>query len=125
MFKARRVIFQLLAVAVLATGFAPFSTAGFVSSGQLINAEMRDQRISRLQALIARDDVAKKLRQYGVAPELVAERIENLTDEELVLLEENIDNQVAGGGAVAVVGVVFIVLIILELVGVTDIFKAF
>ena len=31
----------------------------------------------------------------------------------------------AGGDVVAIVGVVFIVLLILELVGVTDIFKSF
>lgn len=125
MFNARRMIFQVLAITVLSTGFAPFSAAGFISSGQLVNTEIRDQRISRIQALVARNDVAEKLREYGVAPEMVAERVQNLTDDELIQLEGSIDQQVAGGGVVGVVGVVFIVLIILELVGVTDIFKSF
>ena len=125
MHLAKRVVFQLVAVAVLSTGFAQFSVAGFVSSSQVINAEIRDQRISRIQTLVASADVTDKLRQYGVAPEMVAERMQNLTDAELVMLESTIDEQVAGGDAVAVIGVVFIVLMILELVGVTDIFKAF
>ena len=46
-----------------------------------------------------------------------------LSDSELVQLSENIDQAPAGAGVVEVVGIVFIVLIILELVGVTDIFK--
>jgi len=38
---------------------------------------------------------------------------------------DGIENQVAGSDALAVIGVVFLVLMILELVGVTDIFKSF
>jgi hypothetical protein len=47
-----------------------------------------------------------------------------MTDVELLALEGNLDKQVAGGDVLAVVGIVFVVLIILELMGVTDIFKA-
>jgi hypothetical protein len=39
-------------------------------------------------------------------------------------LEGSLDRQIAGGDAIAVIGVVFLVLLILELVGVTDIFKS-
>jgi hypothetical protein len=46
-----------------------------------------------------------------------------LSDSELLLLEAEMDRQVAGGDALAVIGTVFLVLLILELVGVTDIFK--
>ena len=35
-----------------------------------------------------------------------------------------IDQQIAGGDILAVIGIVFVVLLILELVGVTDIFKS-
>jgi hypothetical protein len=48
----------------------------------------------------------------------------HLTDEEIAALHGRIEQQVAGGDAIAVIGVVFLVLLILELVGVTDIFKA-
>ena len=44
---------------------------------------------------------------------------------ELLELVNGIENQVAGSDGVAIVGAVFIVLIVLELVGVTDIFKSF
>jgi hypothetical protein len=60
---------------------------------------------------------------FGVDPLAVQLRVGNMTDAELLTLEGNLDKQVAGGDAVAIVGAVFIVLIILELMGITDIFK--
>ena len=47
-----------------------------------------------------------------------------MTTAELLELESRFDEQVAGGDALGVIGAVFLVLLILELVGVTDIFKS-
>ena len=58
----------------------------------------------------------------GVDPAAVQERLAALTDEELQTLEGRLDSLPAGGDALAVIGIVFVVLIILELVGVTNIF---
>jgi hypothetical protein len=67
--------------------------------------------------------VSRQLVLFGVDPLAVQLRVGNMTDAELLTLEGNLDKQVAGGDAVAIVGAVFIVLIILELMGITDIFK--
>jgi hypothetical protein len=58
-----------------------------------------------------------------VDPIAANERIAALTDEELALLATELESQPAGGSLLGVAGVVFIVLLILELVGVIDIFK--
>jgi hypothetical protein len=55
----------------------------------------------------------------------VVERLNGLSHAELMELEGQLESQVAGGDVIAVIGVVFVVLMILELVGVTDIFKSF
>jgi len=47
-----------------------------------------------------------------------------LTQAELITLESQFNEQIAGGDALAVIGAVFLVLLILELVGVTDVFKS-
>jgi hypothetical protein len=122
---ANKAIFQLVTIAMLSLGFAQVSTAGIISSGDLANAEARSERISRVEIWLARDDVAEQLIQFGVSPALVAARVQNMTDAELLLLENRIEQSVAGADAVGIIGAVFLVLIILELVGVTDIFKAF
>ena len=59
----------------------------------------------------------------GVDPAAVDARVARLTDAELRSLAERMDAMPAGGDALAVIGVVFLVLLILELVGVIDIFK--
>ena len=59
----------------------------------------------------------------GVSPELAKARVAALTPMEQQLLQQKITDLPAGAGVVEVIGIVFIVLLILELLGVTDIFK--
>jgi len=46
-----------------------------------------------------------------------------MTTAELIALEGRIDENNAGGSALGTIGAVFLVLLILEVVGVTDVFK--
>lgn len=78
---------------------------------------------STIQAFLLRDAVQHKLVQLGVNPELAMTRAAALTPAEQQILEQNIADLPAGAGAVEVIGIVFIVLLILELLGITDIFK--
>jgi hypothetical protein len=50
--------------------------------------------------------------------------VAQLSDAELAYLNGEIDQLPAGGNVVAVIGVVFIVLLILDLVGVTNVFTS-
>ncbi len=50
-------------------------------------------------------------------------RVAALSEAELAMLADQIGQAPAGGDALAVIGIVFVVLIILELTGVIDIFK--
>jgi hypothetical protein len=54
---------------------------------------------------------------------MAQERVRAMTDAELAVLDEQLAEMPYGGDLLAVIGVVFIVLLILELVGVIDIFK--
>ncbi len=120
----QHVVTRLMAVAIISMGFVQVSAAGVIGTQQMVNSEARQDQLARMESLLARQDVAGQLALYGVAPEMVMERVQNLTSAELMELEGKINQQVAGGGIVGLVGAVFIVLIILELVGVIDIFKA-
>ena len=73
--------------------------------------------------MLASDSVARQLESLGVDKALVAERVQALSDAELRLLEQEMDAQAAGGDALALIGAVFLVLLILEVLGVTDVFK--
>jgi hypothetical protein len=120
----QHIVTRLMAIAIISMGFVQVSAAGVIGTQQMVNSEARQDQLARMESLLARQDVAQQLAYYGVAPEMVMERVQNLTSAELMELEGKIDQQVAGGDIVGLVGAVFIVLIILELVGVIDIFKA-
>lgn len=116
-------IFKLVTIAYLSLTFAQSSHGATISTGELLDTESRNQRISDIQLVLARDDVSRQLARYGVSSNDISQRLHNLTDQEIAELEASIDSQVAGGDALGIIGAVFLVLIILEIVGITDIFK--
>ena len=77
---------------------------------------------TELEALFTREDVQEQLVAMGVDPNDAAKRIASLTPDELAMLQDRIDNLPAGANVLAVLGVILIVLIVLELVGVTNVF---
>jgi hypothetical protein len=122
---AREFVVRLVSAALICAGFTQFAFAGTISSQYLADAQAREANIARLEVLLASESVAKQFAALGVDVDVVQERIQGLSDAELMTLQGRIDEQVAGGGALGLVGAVFVVLIILELVGITDIFKSF
>ncbi len=120
----RSSLLQAVSLALICAGFAQYSYAGVIETGYLVDQEARAARLDRVERLLASDTVANQLESLGVDQALVAKRIQGLSDSELLLLESEMDKQVAGGDALAVIGAVFLVLLILELVGVTDVFKS-
>jgi hypothetical protein len=120
----RNFVVRLVSLSLLSLGLAQVSGAGMIGTQQVVQSEARDARVTRVETILARHDVARQLVAFGVDPLAVQSRVGNMTDIELLALEGKLDKQVAGGDAVALVGAVFIVLIILELVGITDIFKS-
>lgn len=80
---------------------------------------LRDQLLQGL----ARDDVQKQLIARGVDPAAARARVASLSDSELADLQQHMDELPAGSGALAVVGIVAIVLLVLDLTGVLHIFR--
>jgi len=119
-----RFVCRLVTVAIISMGFVQVSGAGVIGTQRMIDSDARQEQLTRMELFLTRQEVADQLIQYGVAPEMVMQRMQHMTNAELVALEGKIDEQIAGSDALGVIGAVFLVLLILELVGVTDIFKA-
>jgi hypothetical protein len=122
--KLRAFVLRAVSLSIVSLGFAQVAPAGMISTGQLVDNEARVESLSRIELLLARQDVAEQMVALGVEPQQVMARLDAMTTAELLELESRFDEQVAGGDALAVIGTVFLVLLILELVGVTDIFKS-
>jgi hypothetical protein len=80
--------------------------------------------MTEVEQKLRADAVQQALVQLGVPADQVAERVGALNHAELLAMNEQLDALPTGAGVIEIVGVVFVVLLILELVGVTDIFKA-
>lgn len=114
---------SVLCVAVLNTGMMNVAQAGIVDTGAMMPTA-RDANLLVVQTQLARDDVRAQLTRFGVDAADVDARLATLTDQELATLSQRMQQTPAGGdGLLAIIGLTFVVLIILEWVGIIDIFK--
>ena len=90
--------------------------------GSVRGQEAHDQ----LKQFLAREDVQATLISHGIDPMEAKRRINALSDEEVIRIADQIDKLPEGGGAVEALLVIilalFLVLVILDLTGVTDVF---
>jgi len=99
------------------------AAANVVGTSDAIAATRVTDARAVIDATLARADVRAQLAEMGVEQAAIDGRLAALSEDEIASLADQIQTAPAGGDFLAVVGVVFVVLIILELVGVIDIFK--
>lgn len=113
----------ILSALLMWAGVATQVAAAVIPAEQALAVESRAERIADVQAQLAREDIQHAMVKLGVNPTDAHARVDSLSDVELVQLQGQLDSLPAGGSALAVIGVVFLVLLILEVVGVTNIFN--
>jgi len=106
-------------------GTPSMSAAAMIGTETLASQSLRADTQARVQTLLSRDDVQQQLVGWGVDVEKAKSRANAMSDAELQRVAYALDQQPAGGDLIVLVGVVFVVLLILELVGVTNVFTRF
>ncbi len=124
--RLRRPLSVLLFVIFTLTSLQiPVAQAALIGTDRVL-AETADsapvKARQQLGSLLARDEVAQKLVEYGIEPQKARERIAGLTDREVLELQERIDTLPAGGDVLGLIALIFIVLIITDAIGATDVF---
>lgn len=114
---------SLVSIVFLSLSFMQAASAGMISTDRLVSDQARASVITAIDAQLSKAAVSTQLAALGVDRDYLDARINNMTTAELIELNGQIEERVAGADAVALVGAVFIVLLVLELVGVIDIFK--
>lgn len=115
----------MLSAAMILVGMpmAP-AQASMIGTTEQLQQSDRAAQIDKVQQFLAREDVSKQMIGLGVDPADAAMRVSGMTDSELQQLSQRIDQAPAGGdGVLVVLGIVFLVLIILELLGITHVFN--
>jgi hypothetical protein len=122
-FRFRRLIVALAVVSVTSQTAAPVTLAGVIDTPTVIDVSVREANLARVNTVLTQAAVQTRLQQLGVDPVAAQTRVAALSDAEVAKLADDLENAPAGGDALALVGAVFVVLLILELTGVIDIFK--
>ena len=123
---AGKTIALILTVNLATLGFLQSAAAGVISTEAAIEIEERNARIERINSVLVKENVQSQMQKLGVDPQAAQARIASLSDSELQQLEARMNDLPAGAdGALTVLGIVLLVLLVLELVGVTDVFKSF
>ena len=120
--RFRRACVAVLSASLVSLGMQAPAAAGVVGTPEAIASQASGAR-AVIDATLARADVRAQLEGMGVDPGAIEGRLDALSEAEIATLAGQIEQAPAGGDALAVIGIVFVVLIILELVGVIDIFK--
>ncbi|MEM7208949.1 MAG: DUF6627 family protein [Pseudomonadota bacterium] len=114
----------LMAVFVTLASLAPIhhAHAGMIGTDAvLIGAEQAHER-DALRSLLMRDDVAAQLEAHGVSAEQALARVERMTNLEVAQLHNRIGEIPAGADLGSAILIVFIVFVITDVIGATDIF---
>lgn len=120
----KKAVASLVVLPLLAIGSARPLTAEIIGTLSALDATQRNRDLETVSRALASDQVRQQLSRLGVEPAQVDNRVAALTDDELRAMAQRIDSMPAGGvGFLGVIGIAFVVLLVLELVGAIDIFK--
>ena len=100
----------------------PAAHAGMIGTEAVVNAAQAQQNRERLHSALSRDDVQSQLLARGVDPVQVQARVDSLTDEEMQTLATNMDQLPAGGSVVGALVLIFLVLLVTDLLGLTNVY---
>jgi hypothetical protein len=110
------------------TLFTPYQTvlAKMISTETVVETGRAYEARMYVNSVLAREDVKTALISQGIDIQEVEARIFSLTDAEIVSLADQLESAPAGGSAVGVIVgaavIIFIVLLITDILGFTDVF---
>lgn len=118
----RKMFIYFLVILLPAGSLCSTVNAAVIDSRQLAQEQFASDQRAELLSLLAREDVAAQLSEFGVDPVNAQARVAGLTDAEVAALHQNIEELPAGSGVLGTIALVLLILILLDIAGVTDIF---
>jgi hypothetical protein len=111
-----------VALALMLCTTLPLQTAqaAMVSTDQVANRS--DPQRDRVISFLDRSDVRKVLEQQGVDPNEAKARVAAMTDDEVTRINGKLDQMPAGGDVIGVLFLVFVILLVTDILGLTKVF---
>jgi len=122
----RRFLSPFLILALVLGSFtvsaAPLPASDLFSTQAALSAESADADRERIQEILSRAEVQEQLIAQGVDLAEVEARVAALSAEEAHQMAEQLEQLPAGAGVVGALLVVFIVLLVTDILGLTNVF---
>ena len=111
---------------LILSGLSQSVLASMISTESTISVDQGQSPREYLNSILARKEIQAILITHGIDPQEAKQRIDNLTDDEVAEFVDEIDQLPAGGGFfeafLIVVFLVFVILLITDISGHTDVF---
>ena len=120
--RQNHLISLLLAFSILFLSVQSTVNAAIVGTSDIVAEQQSNIDREYLLNSLDREEVQTALIDKGVDLDMAKKRVASMTDEEIYLLNKNINEQPAGSGILGTIGFIFVVLLITDLTGVTDVF---
>ena len=120
--QCKQFVIKLLLICFICVTFQQAALAGIVSTTDIVNDETVIAEKHRLVQLLSSENVRSQLVSMGVDPEDAKIRLDNMTDEEILAFSSGMNEMEAGSGVLELAVFVFLVLLVTDLLGYTDIF---
>ncbi|MEZ5525643.1 MAG: DUF6627 family protein [Pseudomonadales bacterium] len=110
---------------ILLTGLfqVQVTQAAMITTESAIQSQQTQIERTQILDLFAQENLRDQLLQMGVDPDSAADRVANMTDAEIAQLNSHLNDMPAGEGVAGILLTIFIVFIITDMLGATDIFS--
>jgi hypothetical protein len=96
--------------------------AAIVGNDHIVNYGLANQTRDGLQQLLEQKAAQQQLQEWDVNPDQIKSRIASLTDAELARINQQVNDLQAGGDVLGILLLIFLVFVITDIFGATDIF---
>jgi len=118
---SRRIMPFAVAVFGLLSLHIPAAQAGMIAPSLYAQQSTAADAHQQLQQFLARDEVRAQLVELGVDPAQAQARVNSLSDQEAAVAAERLQ-QLPAGGIVGAIVFIFLVLLLTDLLGLTDVY---
>jgi hypothetical protein len=120
--SVKRAFVGALLAAFTFVGFTQTVQAAMIGTEQIHAANAGGRDHARINAALDRPEVISHLESMGVTKDDAQARVAALTDEEAATLASHIDSLPAGGDIVGALVLVFVILLVTDILGLTKVF---
>lgn len=119
--KSKQLFTAFIVFSFFSLGMLNIANAAIIDSSNMVSERQGQFEREQLKSWMVREDVRERLVDLGVDVDSAIARVDSMTDSEVQQLAARMEEMPVGEGFIEFAVLAFLVLIILEVTGVTDI----